>query len=278
MKEEIEGQLEGGFEKELFVAALKNLDDCDNPLRFNNFAYAMRELVRHIMARLAPDDEVRACDWYKEETGRNNGISRRQRVYYAVQGGLSDEYVTDELCLDVGYIHRRLRDSIDTLNKHTHIEENTFNLGNEEVEGLVRETLTAVVSLFQTITECRNILAEAFRESIDATVVNAAISETILSIDELATHHSIDAVYTEDVHVRLIDAYFIYFVAEGTVECELQWGSNSDLRHGDGGTLEQAFPFTCELTSPVDNPSGIETEEYSFAADTRSWWEGYYDE
>ncbi|WP_425348496.1 hypothetical protein [Vreelandella neptunia] len=29
------------------------------------------------MAQLAPDDEVRACAWCKEETGRPKGISRR---------------------------------------------------------------------------------------------------------------------------------------------------------------------------------------------------------
>ena len=278
MNEVIEKQLVGDFEKALFSAALENLEDRGNPLRFNNFAYAMRELVRHVMARLAPDDEVRACDWYKEETGRPNGISRRQRIYFAVQGGLSDEYVADELGLDVGKIHRRLRNSIDNLSKHTHIEEPTFNLGDEEVERFVNVTLAAVVGLFQTISECRITLVEAFMENLDASVVDAAISETILSIDELATHHCIDAVHTEQVHIRQIDAHLIHFVAEGTVECELQWGSNSDLRRGDGATLDQAYPFICELTSPVDNPGVIVTEESAFSADTSSWWEGYYDE
>lgn len=277
MKEVIKEQLAGDFEKALFLAALGNLADGGNPLRFNNFAYAMRELVRHVMARLAPDDEVRACDWYKNEIDRSNGISRRQRVYYAVQGGLSDEYVTDELGIDVGEIHRRLRDSIDNLSKHTHIEENTFNLSGEEIERFVNETLAAVVDFFQTVTGCRTILVEALREHLDASIVNAAISETILSIDELATHHSIDAVYTEQVHIRQIDAHFIHFVAEGTVECELQWGSNSDLRRGDGATLDQDFPFTCELISSVDDPRAIVAEENSFRADTSLWWEGYYD-
>lgn len=278
MTEVIEEQLEGEFERALFSAALGNLEDCDNPLRFNNFAYALRELVRHVMARLAPDDEVLACEWYKEETGQLNGISRRQRIYYAVQGGLSDVYVTDELGLDVGEIHRQLRDVIDNLSKHTHIEESTFDLGDEEVEAFVNETFAVVVDLFQTIAECRATLVEAFMGGLDASVVNAAISETILSIDELATHHFIDEVYTDQVYIRQIDAHFIYFIAEGAVSCELQWGSSSDFRRGDGATLDQVFPFTCELASPVDRPGAIAAEENAFAADTSSWWEGYYDE
>lgn len=278
MSEVIEKQLKGNFEKSLFHAALENLEDHDNSLRFNNFAYAMRELIRHVMARLAPDDEVRACDWYKEETDRPNGISRRQRVYYAVQGGLSDEYVADELDLDVGDIHLRLRNSIDNLSKHTHIEEPTFNLGEEDVKKFVNETLSAVVDFFQTINECRVTLVAALMENLDASVVNTAISNTILSIDELATHHCIDEVHTEQVHIREIDAHFIHFVAEGTVKCELQWGSNSDLRRGDGATLDQTFPFIVELTSSVESPGDIEAEEQALAADTSSWWEGYYDE
>ncbi|WP_225307604.1 pPIWI-associating nuclease domain-containing protein [Nitrincola iocasae] len=35
------------FEDKLFVGALRNFCSYLNPLRFNNFAFAMRELLRH---------------------------------------------------------------------------------------------------------------------------------------------------------------------------------------------------------------------------------------
>lgn len=54
-KIEIEKRLSGDFEHDLFDAALYNLNDVHNKLRFNNFAYSLRELTRHILARLAPD-------------------------------------------------------------------------------------------------------------------------------------------------------------------------------------------------------------------------------
>ena len=66
LREIIESRLVDGFEKELFHAALYNLDDVNNRLRFNNFAYAMRELVRHVLDRLAPDVEVLGCSWWEE--------------------------------------------------------------------------------------------------------------------------------------------------------------------------------------------------------------------
>jgi hypothetical protein len=102
-------RLADGFERNLLAAAMSNLRVEDNPLRFNNFAYAIRELVRNAFERLAPDDVVRQCSLYRDETGKPNAVSRRQRVYFSVQGGLSDEYVRDELGVDIAEDHRSLR-------------------------------------------------------------------------------------------------------------------------------------------------------------------------
>jgi len=85
----IRSSLAKGFETKLFEAALKNLDDRANPLRFNNFAYSVRETVRHVLKRLAHDHEVLRCQWYKNETGKQDGITRKQRAYFPVQGGLT---------------------------------------------------------------------------------------------------------------------------------------------------------------------------------------------
>lgn len=218
------------------------------------------------------------CSWYKEETGKANGVSRRQRVYYAVQGGLSDEYVQAELSIDILSIHKALRSALDKLNKHTHIEEITFDIDELEVNAHVEETLSAVVGLFSTVEDSRETLLSALWEQLDDATIDAALSETILSIDKLATHHSIEEVYTDKIQIVGIDSYFVWFEARGSISCELQWGSNSDLRRGDGAVLAQSFPFLCRLWSPVDNPSDIQTDEDAFGADTRSWWEGYYDE
>jgi len=277
MRESIAGRLPSEFESDLFQAALGNLDEVSNPLRFNNFAYSMRELVRHVLSRLAPDAAVLRCDWYREETGRANGISRRQRVYFAVQGGLSDKYVRDELGLDIARIHRKLRDSVDNLSKHTHIEEGTFSIEPERVDELVDETLSSVVGLLDTIDECRKLMRESLWEHIDTSVIDSGLMNTILSIDELATHHWIEEIYTSDIEIADIGVDFVQIVAEGTVSCTLQWGSHSDLRKGDGATLPQSFPFRCKLQSPVDDPSNVLVDPEAFGADTSSWWAGYYD-
>jgi len=53
-----EKYLKTDFEKNLFEAAFYNLLDIHNPLRFNNFSYVIRELIDHILRRLAPDECV----------------------------------------------------------------------------------------------------------------------------------------------------------------------------------------------------------------------------
>ena len=40
------------FERELYEAAILNLEDRRNKLRFHNFAFALRELVGHTLKRL----------------------------------------------------------------------------------------------------------------------------------------------------------------------------------------------------------------------------------
>jgi len=50
----ISSHLADGFERDLFATALRNLADLENRLRFNNFAYTMRELMHRMLSRLAP--------------------------------------------------------------------------------------------------------------------------------------------------------------------------------------------------------------------------------
>lgn len=278
MNEYIVSFLAEGFERGLYAAAQQNLADCENKLRLNNFAYAMRELMRHVLHRLAPNDAVVQCSWYHNETDKPNHLTRRQRAYFAVQGGLSNEYVQDVLRLETADIHRALLQAIDGLSKFTHIEEAVFGLAEAEVTTRVHETEEAVAALCSTIHTCRQQIITALWEQIDSTVVDEALRETLLAIDEITAHHSIEEVYTHRVEITEITYDEIVFKATGSIAAELQWGSNSDVRRGDGAVLSKSFPFTCYLWSPVDDPNQVEAREEGLLVDTSSWHDGYYDE
>jgi len=276
--EAIKDELVGEFEVALYSAALENLSDLDNPLRFNNFAYSMRELIRHVLSRLAPDERVIQCDWYQNETERALGVSRRQRISFAVKGGLSDSYIEEELGVEIGQLNKRFKIIVNELSKHTHIEEDTFGLDDHKVQDLSKQILTTIQELFETIASCREQIRSLLWGKLDSAAVDVALAETILAVDEIAPHHSIEDVYSETIRVERIEAESIHYLVEGTIECELQWGSNSDLRKGDGAVLSESFPFRCHLFALVGDPADFHVDEGSLQVDTESWWDGYYDE
>ncbi|NLE05834.1 MAG: hypothetical protein GX638_13695 [Crenarchaeota archaeon] len=259
------------FESELYSAILLNLKDNNNPLRLNNFAYAMRELTRHVLKRLAPDEKVILCPWYKNETAKKNGVTRKQRAYFSVQGGLCDTFVKKELEIDVENVHHALLISIDNLSKYTHIEKNTFAIPSGEIQPLVEKIFDSVNAFFETIRLCKKTITDKLWEILDSAVIEETLSETILAIDTLATHHTIEEVYVDKIFIPTIDHEYIYFDARGTIGCELQWGSNSDLRSGDGAVMPESFPFSCELKSSIICPQDVEVIEGSLNVDTSTW-------
>lgn len=62
------------------------------------------------------------------------------------------------------------------------------------------------------------------------------------------------AIYVNGVKVAAIGAEIIVYLVTGSVEATLQWGSDSDLRRGDGADAGQSFPFECEFRLPLDDP------------------------
>lgn len=259
------------FELKLFEAALKNLDDNSNPLRFNNFAYAMRELTRHVLARLAPDEDVWQCEWYENEIlDRPNGITRAQRVYFSVRGGLSEKYLEEELHMNISTIQEmrsKLIKAINKLSKYTHVDEKTFDLEKEQVNIFVIETCTSIIRLFHTIDQFRDYVLSALEEDINSSLTEKVLLETIEFIDELSSHSRPESIYTENVSIRKLGSTQIEFTTRGIVECELNYGSGSDECQ-----ISQAFPFTCNMSSSVKNLSEIEADMNSFFVNTSSWY------
>lgn len=272
MIKQIEKKLNTGFEKALFSAILKNVEDHDNPLRLNNFAYSMRELIRHILKRLAPDKNVLSCTWYKNETSKKDIISRSERSYYSVQGGLSNTYIEEVLGIEVKETHKKLLKAIEQLNKFTHIEPTTFNLSSDDVENYSNKTIKAIFDFLTLIDICRIEIIEQLYEQIDNETVNEVLKETLDSLDVLATHYYIDEVYIDTIELYNIDHKTIFFKVIGTLTCELQWGSNGDIRHDNGHIAQRSFPFYCELVSPVEEPDAIEIIEGSLGVDTSSMY------
>ncbi|MGY2959894.1 hypothetical protein ACVWZP_000843 [Pseudomonas sp. TE36184] len=264
------------FHHTLYAAALRNLEDLDNKLRFNNFAYALRELTNSILMQRAPKAEVIKCSWYKDEIQLphiKDGVTKIQHARYVVQGGLSDEYVAKELKLDLSPERKAIRDSLTELSKYTHVEETTFNLPSQEVKVLVEKSLDALRGLGMAMVNCRSLIAHSLYEAIEDQAIYEVVSDSLEALDSVAHHYSLEHVSVNISGVERITHDTVHLFAAGFINVQLQWGSNSDVRRGDGHLQDDSFEFRCNLTCSVEDPTGdsLVMEEDSIIVDTKAW-------
>jgi hypothetical protein len=246
------------------------LADVQNPLRLNFFSTAMRILFEHIMDTLAPEDQVVRASWFTPE--RPNGKPTRwQRAMFAVQGGLSEVFVRDDLNVDLALLRRRLLDSVDDLSKHVHGRQTTIIRDQSEQDVFAQRTIAAMSAFLDALHECRSAVLTPIAAALDEAAIESLLNETLREVDELASHHSLDEVYVERVAVHRIGTGTIIYRVTGSVKVTLQWGSNSDVRRGDGAELEQTFPFQCEFELPLDDLWDLDLAEPTCGVDTSEW-------
>ena len=249
--------LEPGFEKELFQAAIANVDDTTNKLRLNNFAYSMRELIRVVLERLAPDGEVVSAPWfepnYKEHPDK---VTRCQRIKYAIQGWLSDDYIANTLHIDHQDNDKNLRKIIDELSKYTHVTESTFNIEPVKITKLALDVLYNVQLFLYTVAESRCRVQRAAIDCIDKEMIEEFYYNRQDDIDILATHHEILAYMVTGINFKYQDNDTIALEVNGKVQVRLQWGSDCDIHRGDGYETEMSFPFSSTLIATYKNKQG----------------------
>lgn len=249
--------LEKQFEKELFKAAFANIDDVNNKLRLNNFAYAMRELIRIVLERLAPDAEVVNAPWFvPNDKEHPDKVTRSQRIKYAIQGWLSDDYVTNTLQVNHEDNDKELRNNIDELSKYTHVTESTFNIEPVNITKLALNVLCNVQLFLVTVADARCRVQGAAINCIDEQMIEEFYYNIQDDIDILATHHEILAYFVTDITLRSQDDDCITMDVKGCIQVRLQWGSDGDMRRGDGYETKMLFPFSSILIASYKNKQG----------------------
>ncbi|MBB6274041.1 hypothetical protein HDF26_004514 [Pedobacter cryoconitis] len=274
----IKSILSDQFEHELFEASLNCLNDIHSKLRFNNFAYSIRELSRHFLHRLSPDENVKACSWFKKET-ENGQPTRAQRIKYAIQGGIEDNLLI-LLGIDVKEFQRSAKSikiSIDSLSRYTHINPEVFDLDNLEVEARSKGVICDFETFVQAMISCRRQVMKLLEGKIEEEAIGAVVSASFENIDSLAPHYSLDAGYVENYSVEEINESEIVVIVEGEINVTLSWGSNSERRDGDGHDVEDSFPFSTRVRYfigedfPNDSPEvdepGVDTSKWDIDPD-----------
>ena len=261
------------FSKKLLDSAAGVIDDHNNFLRLNYFSVAVRVFFEHIMGTLSPDTAVSACPWFQLESGQDKP-TRAQRIKYWLQVGLSDDFLVDELGLDPDPLRKSLMQAFNRLSKHVHVRADTVVIDPASQSAEINRSVSAVEELLSAYHDCRSILLEPLIEALDEEAVDTLMSETIGEIDEIASHHYLEEVHTDDTRVLDIGAQFVKYQASGTVSVLLQYGSNADVRRGDGAEMSTSFPFAVEFEVPVEEPRDLRNAVIVSGVNTDSWFDG----
>ncbi len=267
--EQLETFLKDEFSRNVLTGSIRVLEDEQNPIRAHLFALGIRVLFEHHLELLAPDDEVVKCSWFKPITQKGNP-SRRQRALYTTQGGLSDNFLTENLDLEPKGLHASLTKTMDELGKRVHIRPSTTILSESQITGFATDILKELLNFFTTIADCHTALVEALEIYLFDEIDDAVVNGFFENVDRISTHHAIEGQQVDDITVVLIDSERIHLNITGSAYVELQWGSSSDFRNGDGAQMNEYFPYSCKAYAPVDDPTKLEIEEDP-QLDTSSW-------
>ncbi|MGH1273999.1 hypothetical protein ACQVWA_11135 [Bacillus cereus] len=266
--------LKNDFQKDIFESSLELLKAPNIKTRFSNFATNMRELTRDVFHTLAPDDEVRNCAWYEKETPEGKeDFTRVQRMKYAIKGGLSDQFIEEELEIDFNEVILELKRAIDKLNKYTHINEKVYSRGDEAGYKMVETTLSSFNDFLKTIDYFRTLITHSLEEKLYDQVNNALTNDTIQEVDILATHYLIEAITIESIKVSKITSSNLGIDVDGSIDVEHQYGSDGDYRRGDGIRFDSSYPYSVLLSLDINDPLAVSIDPDAIQVDNSSHYE-----
>lgn len=267
--------LKRGFEQDLFKAAIANVDDENNKLRLNNFAYAMRELIRTVLERLAPDDEIVNAPWFEpNDKDKPDKVTRTQRIKYAIQGWLSDEFITETLGIDHSENDKQLRKSIDVLSKYTHVTPLTFVMSSVDVTKCVLNVLLQMQCFLMDVAEAHAQIRNAAMECIDEEMIEEFYINTQDDLDIMATHYEVLSYVVTGITPKSKDDGKIILDVSGFVNVRHQYGSAGDMRRGDGFEMKARYPFSSQLIASYKNREGdVHIVDKTMDIDTNSFYE-----
>jgi len=260
--------LGNSFEREMLTLALRNYCSMGNPIRFNNFAYVMRELLTVALNRLAPKENVIDAQWYERESD-DFEVTRRQQLKFCAQGYFIDSLVPDyvekeksKLLGDFAKLYRKL-------NQYTHINEKYIKLSPQTSFAFLKD----LISIFSSILEFSSLINEhivqSVEESVRGIIFNHLFFESHEALIELSGQTIVEGVYIEDYSLFDITEDMLIFDGNGYVECELNYGSGND-----GVSMGHSVPFLFSVESMMNDHKKLELcEEGGMILDNSGFYE-----
>lgn len=175
--------------------------------------------------------------------------------------------------IDYSDISKDLRNSINNLSKYTHINSETFNINDEEVEKSAYKILQNTLRFFMEYNECQIRINKATIECINEKMITEFYYNTISEIDALSSHHLINEYDSLVIKENSRDSENIYIDVTGSVSVHLMYGSALDRRNDDGYETDMVFPFTSHVTVSYKNVKGdVHITDSSMDVDVDSFY------
>lgn len=254
------------FERDLFVASLRNYCSHGNPLRFHNFAFSMRELVLQIIDRKAPDSVVKKASWYEKESDRFD-VTRRQKLKYCAQGYLANSYL-DEFTLEE--LDQSIKDYLrefNFFNKYTHITEKHFKACPKKFYADMKYIIQRSREVVEQIDSMENLVVNSIPDTVQDHIFDYIINNFPSELDILASNVIVDSVSPEELIVTYLEDNGITLAVSGTVYVSQEYGKGEDYT-----ALSENYPFSVSVEMSVDDPTDVSVNESDFEVDTSSWF------
>lgn len=263
--DEFKSLLETDFEKEFYDSILESYNSNNNILKFHQFACSIRELLRNILARKSPDDEVVKSSWYQSQDRDRNApkVTRRERAKYVIQKKIPDEYI-EKTILIVDVTVKNYIKEIDKLSVYTHINDDYFSKDSGEMTADMERILSVAIEALSLIKEIESDIPYLFEDDIYKTNLVGCIPG---SIDILAERVFIDEYEIEDIECINIDDNYIYMKVHGNVSVDQEYGPKDDLCN-----IPMCYPFSQEFKINMNDFRKITFDLEEMEIDTSSWY------
>lgn len=255
------------FEKELFIASLRNYCSHGNPLRFHNFAFSMRELVLQIIERRAPNDRVLKAVWYEKESDKFD-VTRRQKLKFCAQGYLSDSYLEEEDLEEVNESIKEFLKKFNFFNKYTHITEKHFTPCPKKFYADMKYIIQLSKEVIEELTALEEYVKSRVEGYLESEIFEKVVNNFPDELSILANNVVIEETHPEQLEIIGINESKVVMDVSGTVYVSQEYGKGEDFL-----AMSTSYPFSLSLDVSVSDPSDIGLDSSDIEVDTTSWYE-----
>ncbi len=183
---------------------------------------------------------------------------------------LTEDKFPKEFANQADEMASELLKDIGKLSSFTHVTEQVLDKSYYDAAPLFAAVMQRFILLVAAIESARLLAEKDIAAEIQSNLDSIFVEDFFDELDCLSTHTRPQGAADVEVDSVTFDESWIEFSGTGTVECDLQWGSDGDVARGDGVESSDSYPFKFSGRAPIGDLSRIEIDRNSIEIDTSS--------